>query len=109
MQPCTDRHAIAVHDLGDVVGMRALDGEGEDRPLPFRRADLRQPVAALLADADMRQQGLFVRRDRRRIERQRRAPHPFPRKLPARRDPLTAGNNETHPLPLPPSPSPVLR
>ncbi len=42
-------HAVAVEDLGDVVGMSALDIEGEDRALAGRLPDGLQPVGAVQA------------------------------------------------------------
>ena len=49
MGPGAHGHAVTVQNLGDVVGMGAFDGEGEDRPLPWRAADFGQPVGAIQA------------------------------------------------------------
>ena len=60
MQAGTHGDTVAVHHLGNVMGVGTLDGEGEDGPLPNRSPDLGQPVPALQSLADPVHQRILV-------------------------------------------------
>ena len=58
-----DRNAIAVEDLGHVMGMGPFDGEGQDRALARRLTDHPQPVCAVQALAHPGVERVFMIRD----------------------------------------------
>ena len=75
----TDRHAVTVQDLGEVVRVGAFEAEGQDRPLAGRFAMHCQPVDAPQGLARACIKRMLVRRDLGGIE----LPHPAQRRAEA--------------------------